>query len=104
MFDLLSIGKKIKKLRKEKKISQEKLAEMISMNHRSILRIENSQTVPTLETLCKIAETLEVDIVDFFEQQKILNRDDIIKQINNKLDELTDEELMVFYKKFKMLL
>ena len=68
MFEISLIGKKIKKIRKQKKISQEKLAEMISMNHRSIVRIENAQVVPTLETLGKIAEVLDVKIADFFDE------------------------------------
>ena len=55
MTDLNHIGTKIKEIRKRKKISQEKLAELVSMNNRSILRIENQQNLPTLETLAKIA-------------------------------------------------
>ena len=98
MFEISLIGKKIKKIRKQKKISQEKLAEMISMNHRSIVRIENAQVVPTLETLGKIAEVLDVKIADFFEVQEFQTREEIVQNINLKLSKMSDDELKAFYK------
>ena len=62
------IGLKIKEIRKKKKISQEKLAEMVSMSHRSIVRLENLHTIPTIETLEKMYEVrypLYKEIADF---------------------------------------
>lgn len=98
MFDTESIGIKIKEIRKRKKISQEKLAEMVSMNHRSIVRLENNQTIPTLETLEKIAVVLGVRISDFFEDKTVKKRNDIIKDINDCVATMSDEELKNFYK------
>ena len=98
MFDTESIGIKIKEIRKRKKISQEKLAEMVSMNHRSIVRLENNQTIPTLETLEKIAVALGVRISDFFEDKTVKKRNDIIKDINDCVATMSDEELKNFYK------
>ncbi len=98
MFDTESIGIKIKEIRKRKKISQEKLAEMVSMNHRSIVRLENNQTIPTLETLEKIAVVLGVRISDFFEDKTVKKRNDIIKDINDCVAAMSDEELKNFYK------
>lgn len=61
-----SIGKKIKKLRLEKGISQEKLAEYINMSREHISCIERGKHLPTIETLYNIAEYFEIDIKDFF--------------------------------------
>ena len=93
-----SIGAKIKALRKKRKISQEALAEMISMNHRSILRIENQQALPTLETLDKIATALNIDIIDFFEMSNFENKQDIIDGINQIMDKMSFSDLEKFYK------
>jgi len=98
MFKTSLIGKKIKEIRKSKKISQEKLAEMISMNHRSILRIENAHTIPTIETLSKIADVLDVKLIDFFETQEFEQKDKIIEDINNCLQKMSDKDLKSFYK------
>ncbi len=92
------IGKKIKEIRKRKKISQEKLAEMTEMNHRSILRLENSQCTPTIETLEKIAKALNVKVIDFFATETIKSREDLIKDINDCLLAMEDAELQKFYK------
>ncbi|MCD7879247.1 MAG: helix-turn-helix domain-containing protein [Candidatus Gastranaerophilales bacterium] len=98
MINLELIGHRIKEIRKSKKISQEKLAEMVSMNTRSILRLENAQTIPTLDTLDKIAKALDININYFFENETIKNRKEIIKDINSCLNLMTDEELKKFYK------
>ena len=98
MYNLDLIGQKIKDIRKRKKISQEKLAEMVDMNHRSIVRLENSYSKPSIETLEKIANALNVNICDFFETETIKNRAQIIDDIKNCIDSMSDEELKTFYK------
>jgi len=98
MDNLYLIGTKIKEIRRKRKISQEHLAEMISMNHRTILRIENSHTIPTIETLDKIAKALSVDLADFFAVEHLQNRKDIIQNINETLEKMSDSDLKSFYK------
>ena len=98
MSKIALVGEKIKEIRRSKKISQERLAEMISMNHRTINRIENCHTMPTLETLDKIATALEVNLSDFFQTQTLKSRKEIIKDILNILNRLSDKELLTFYK------
>lgn len=98
MTNLNHIGTKIKEIRKRKKISQEKLAELVSMNNRSILRIENQQNLPTLETLAKIADVLDVPITDFFDGSSPQNRQEVIENVNALMKKMNDKELQIFYK------
>lgn len=99
MYNTKLIGAKIKEIRKRKKISQEALAERVSMNHRSIVRLENAYSQPTLETLEKIADALGVKITDFFEIATTgKTRTQIVADINNCMDSMSDEELNTFYK------
>lgn len=98
MNNLEYIGAKIREYRKRKKISQEVLAEMINMNTRSILRIENSQSFPSLETLEKIAKALEIKLSDFFEQKIYENKTEIINEINEIINNMEYEDLKKFYK------
>ncbi len=60
------IGRKVKKLRLEKDISQEKLAEFVGMSREHISCIERGKNLPTVETLYKLAEYFETDIKTFF--------------------------------------
>ena len=59
---------RIKEVMQEKGITQKRLAEQMGVAEISLSRSLRGN--PTLETLSKIAEALEVDIVDLFECKK----------------------------------
>jgi transcriptional regulator with XRE-family HTH domain len=58
------IGRQIQKLRKERRLPQEELAEKLRISLTSIGRIETAQRVPNLRMLYRIAETLGVQVKD----------------------------------------
>lgn len=61
------LGKKIKQMRVERGLSQEKLSEMIDISPRQMCVIENGNSSPSLETFVKIARVLEIDVNDFLD-------------------------------------
>lgn len=56
------LGKRIKEARIRKDLTQEKFAEIISVSTIYISHLENGSKSPSLETLIKISNTLEVSI------------------------------------------
>ena len=60
------LGQKIQQLRKERKITQERLAELVGIDPKNISRIENGNNYPTAENLTSIAEALRVNIYELF--------------------------------------
>lgn len=60
------IGSRITEIRKLKGISQYKLAKQVMMEQSNLARIEKGLTNPTIKTLLKITDTLEVRLVDLF--------------------------------------
>lgn len=62
-----SIGRKIRNLRLEKGISQEKLAEHVNMSREHISCIERGKNLTTIETLYEMSKFFEIEIKDFFE-------------------------------------
>lgn len=56
-----AFGQVLKKAREERGLSQEALAHAIKSHATHISRLENGQKQPTLTTLFKIAEKLELD-------------------------------------------
>jgi transcriptional regulator with XRE-family HTH domain len=62
-----SIGKKIQKLRKEKDISQVKMAEKIGVTPTYVGFIEQGQRNPSIATLDKIARVLGVKMSELLE-------------------------------------
>lgn len=62
IIDYNLIGKRIKKQRKYKKITQERMAADLSLSAFYISKIENGKSAPTLETLALIANYLNLDL------------------------------------------
>jgi transcriptional regulator with XRE-family HTH domain len=56
----MKIGQTIKKLRKEKGISQTEFGKQIGVTQTTLSQIENDQTTPHKSTLTKICEVLNV--------------------------------------------
>jgi len=56
------IAKNIKKIRLDRKMSQEKLADLSGLTKGYISKIEKSDTAPPFSTLSKIARSMNVDI------------------------------------------
>lgn len=61
------IGKKIRNLRLENNLSQEKFAEYVNMSREHISCIERGKNLVSIETLYNISEYFNVDIKYFFE-------------------------------------
>lgn len=62
-----SFGKRLKQLRKERGITQEKLADMTGLSVESISNIERGVFGPKFDNLEKIAAALEIDVKLLFE-------------------------------------
>lgn len=57
-----NIGKNIREVRLERKLSQEKLADMCDFSNTTLSAYENSRKIPNLTTIAKIAKQLNVSI------------------------------------------
>ena len=60
------LSDRISKIRKERRWSQEQLAEMTGINRLMIGRIEKQEYVPSIEQLQALAETMEFDVTTLF--------------------------------------
>lgn len=59
-------GARIRKLRRQKNLTQEQLAELTKIEARSIVDIEAGKRNPTLKTLSKIAKALGTELSKLF--------------------------------------
>jgi len=72
MKDEEIFGILIKDIRKNKSISQEKLAEKTGLDRTFISLIETEKRVPTLTSICKLAKGLDVkasELVKLYEEK-----------------------------------
>lgn len=61
---MAEVGKNIKKIRKEKNLTQDELAECLHCTRQTISNYENGKSEPDIELLIEIARVLEVEIND----------------------------------------
>ena len=61
------IGRKIKSLRLENNLSQEKMAELVGLSREHISCLERGKNLITIDTLYKISSYFNMNIKDFFE-------------------------------------
>lgn len=62
-----AFGFQLKAIRKSKKYTQEELAEMIDLSPRQLIRIENGDNFPSVDTLGKISTLLDVKLKTLFD-------------------------------------
>ena len=60
------LGLRVKEFRKQKKLTQEKLAEIIGVDNGYISKLEVGQNFPSITTLEKIADVLDVELYELF--------------------------------------
>ena len=96
---IMNFGDKINQLRNEKKLSLEKLAEHLDIAKSILWKYEKNQTVPSAETLKKIAAFFGVSadylLFDISEKENITKITDkkLLKQFE-EIDKMSEDERM----------
>lgn len=97
------LGKRIQEIRKKKKLTQEKVAELIGIETTSLSNIENGKYYPTAENLDKIISVLEITPQKLFSFEHLQDNEEIKKEILNIL-ETHPEKLQIIYKIIRVLI
>jgi transcriptional regulator with XRE-family HTH domain len=82
---MMKIGTSVRAFRLQKGLSQGDIEKKTGLLRCYLSRVENGHTVPSLETLSKIAQALDLPITQFFADDSLGRQ--------SKLQELSDEEL-----------
>ncbi|MEK6657245.1 MAG: helix-turn-helix transcriptional regulator [Nitrospirota bacterium] len=93
------LGGRIKELRKLKGLSQEKLSEKINIDPKHLSRIEVGRGFPSLDTLERLANVLNVELKDFFEfAHEAKNPKELKEALSSLLKEADEEKLRLLVK------
>lgn len=85
-------GQRIKELRKERSLTQEKLAELIGIDTRNLIKIENGQTFPRVNTLDKLIEVFDITPDEILRTDHLKDTEYLKRKIIDKLN--SDEKLV----------
>ena len=91
------LGLKIKELRKQKRLTQEQLAEMLNLDTGYISKLEVGRNFPTIGTLEKIASALDVELYELF-QFSTRKELDFKSEITSIYDSLNKEKQYTLYR------
>ncbi|MDO5437900.1 MAG: helix-turn-helix transcriptional regulator [bacterium] len=91
------LGERIKEIRKARKITQAKLAELINVDSKYISRIETSNGSPSLEVLENIASALQIETKELFETSHLKTKEDLDFEITKNLKKLDIKETRIVY-------
>lgn len=94
------VGQFLKKLRKEKSITQEQLAEILGVSNRSISRWENGTTMPDFDLLIQMAKYYDVEIGEILDgERKAENMDAKTEELMLKIADYNNVERNFFSKR-----
>ena len=93
MIDYVSLGKRIRDIRKKKGLTQALLAEKSGVEPSNVSHIERAATKLSLPTLVSIANALEVSLDELVYDSLIKNAHISISSIDALLDDCTAAEL-----------
>ena len=91
------LGKRIKQIRKNAGLTQEKLSELIGIETGSLSGIESGRSFPSLVTLEKISKILNVELKAFFDFDNSMTINDMKKVI---IKNIKDSQIPYIYKYF----
>lgn len=92
------LGERIKELRKAKGLTQEQLAELVSVEPRHISRVEGGYNSPSIERLALISEVLSVPIQELFNFMHLNETEDRMKDIDTVIRGMNEEYQKIVYK------
>ena len=87
-MDQMKIGELLRKLRNEKHLSQEQLAEKLNVSSRSVSRWENGNTMPDISLIIELADFYDIDIRELLNGERKSEKMD--KDMKETLDMVSD--------------
>lgn len=89
----MTVGEKIRKIRKQKKMTQNALAGLTGLAAITIRQYEANKYIPKIENLLKITHALETNLPEFLEPDQTISEYDIYDDVQNSLIKINDGKL-----------
>lgn len=84
----MNIGENLKRIRKVKGLTQDKLSELTKISITSIQRYESGKRQPTVESVNKIAAALEISVFELLDNKYDKAEYELINGLSNGCDNL----------------
>ncbi len=91
-------SKKLKELRKQRKLTQEQLAEIVHVDFRHISYLETARSFPSCDLLERLCKALNVSFCELFDFNKEISREELITNLTELMNRLDNKKLNSLYK------
>ena len=85
-----TFGENLKRIRKERRMTQEEMAEKLHTSKQVISRYENGQRIPRADVAARYAETLNVPLSSLISERTVIPAEILEALGNMTLNELVD--------------
>lgn len=103
-MDQKKIGSFLKELRKEKGITQEELAEILTISGRTVSRWETGSNMPDISLLLEIAEFYDVSIPEIINgERKSESMEKEVKEVVEAMSDYASTEKTLLLKRAKII-
>lgn len=100
-LDYVALGNRVRQLRKERKLSQERLAELIDISVPHMSNIETGKTKLSLQVLINLANALQVSpdvlLAEQMDARSTVRRM-VVERINCELADCTEAQMLMLEK------
>ena len=99
-------GKKIKRMRLNRGLTQEELAEAVDLSQRAMSGIETGENFASAETIDKLVSALDTTLEELFATNHLKIEEDLRQEIDEKLNSLNNDskKLVIVYNVIQSLL
>ncbi len=99
-------GKKIKRMRLNRGLTQEELAEAVDLSQRAMSGIETGENFASAETIDKLVSALDTTLEELFATNHLKVEEDLRQEIDEKLNSLNNDskKLVIVYNVIQSLL
>lgn len=97
------LGKKIKRMRIKRELTQEALSEAVNISQRTLSGIEIGENFVTAETLDRIVKALDTTCEELFKVNHLKSENELVDEICKSAKKLKDIKLEIAYKVIKSL-
>lgn len=99
-------GEKIKRMRQNRGLTQEQLAEAVDISQRALSAIERGENFVTAETVDKLLKSLNTTTDELFAINHLKSTHDLISEINENIPKIAQnpQKLEIVYNVVKSLL
>jgi len=98
MFDQKLLGCRIRSLRLQRGLSQDRLGELAGLNGKYLGEVERGSSNISIVNLSKLAEVLSVPLLSLLSIDHEQGRDELLKDLNSLLEGADDVQLKVIYR------